>query len=61
MPAIPTRPLLFGTFASSHAIVSYVSVLSSIAFVSFASRGWRSMTNAPSDLKRPRMSCCTMT
>ena len=32
MPSIPTRPLLCGTFLSSQSIVSYVSVLSSIAF-----------------------------
>jgi len=31
MPYIPTRPLWFGTFFSSHSIVSYVSVLSSMS------------------------------
>ena len=30
-PSMPTRPLLFGTFFSSQSIVSYASVLSSIA------------------------------
>ena len=50
MPSIPTRPLLPGTCASSHAIASYASVLSSIALGSRRSRGGRIMTKRPSEV-----------
>src|SRR5580693_5745880 len=52
----PTFPLLFGTFFSSHSIVSRVSVVSSTSFfVVCATIGWF-ITNCPSDAYRPRIS-----
>ncbi len=56
IPSMPTRPLLSGTFASSHSMVSQVSVPSSSAVVSPGARAGRCITNCPSDPKRPRMS-----
>src|SRR5450759_1229576 len=58
MPVIPARPLFPGTFFTSHSIVSYVSVPSSISFEAapLDVLTGRCITNCPSDLYRPRMS-----
>ncbi len=60
MPYCPTRPLLFGTCFTSQSIVSYVSVLSSMAVApDFVARCGRMLTNSPSDIIRPRTSWYT--
>jgi hypothetical protein len=55
-PSMPTRPLFFGTFLSSHSIVSQVSVPSSSERVSPCARAGRCITNCPSEPNFPRMS-----
>ena len=61
-PVMPTRPLLLGTCVSNQSMLSYASVLSSIAFGSARlARGGRCITNCPSDLNLPRMSWNTNT
>jgi uncharacterized membrane protein len=57
---MPTRPLLPGTFAVSQAIVSKVSLDSSMSAGS--GLAWlcgRMSTNSPSDMKAPRTSWFT--